>query len=67
MKVLFAVHNDGSYEVFTDDPNIEITVVDDTVPDGDAIRDDQWDDLIDDLMARYPYCVVPDVIEPERI
>lgn len=67
MKVLFVMNEDGSYEVFSDIPNMEVTVIDDSYPDGDVTRDDEWLDRVDDEISKHSWEIEPKVISPEGI
>ena len=67
MKVLFVMNEDGSYEVFSDIPNMEVTVIDNSYPDGDVIRDDVWLDRVDDEISKHSWEIEPKVISPEGI
>lgn len=67
MKVLFVMNEDGSYDVFSDIPNMEVTVIDDSYPDGDVTRDDEWLDRVDDEISKHSWEIEPKVISPEGI
>ena len=67
MKVLFVMHEDGTYEVFSNLADIEVTVIDDTAPEGCIVRDDVWLDRVDDELSRHSWEIEPTVISPEGI
>lgn len=67
MKVLFVMHEDGTYEVLSNLADIEVTVIDDTAPDGCVVRDDVWLDRVDDEISKHSWEIEPKVISPERI
>lgn len=67
MKVLFVMNEDGSYDVFSDISNMEVTVIDNSYPDGDVIRDDKWLDRVDDEISKHSWEIEPTVISPEGI
>lgn len=67
MKVLFVMNEDGSYDVFSDIPNMKVTVIDDSYPNGDVIRDDEWLDRVDDEISKHSWEIEPKVISPEGI
>lgn len=67
MKVLFVMHEDGTYEVFSNLADIEVTVIDDTSPDGCVVRDDVWLDRVDDEILKHSLEIEPKVISPEGI
>lgn len=67
MKVLFVMHEDGTYEVFSNLTDIEVTVIDDTSPDGCVVRDDVWLDRVDDEISKHSWEIEPKVISPEGI
>ena len=66
MKVLFVMNEDGSYDVFSDIPNMEVTVIDNSYPDGDVIRDDEWLNRVDET-SKHSWKIEPKVISPEGI
>lgn len=65
MKVLFVMNEDGSYDVFSDIPNMEVTVIDDSYPDGDVTRNDVWLDRVDDEISKHSWEIEPRIISPE--
>lgn len=67
MKVLFVMHEAGTYEVFSNLADIEVTVIDDTSPDGCVVRDDVWLDRVDDEISKHSWEIEPKVISPEGI
>ena len=67
MKVLFVMHEDGTYEVFSNLADIEVTVIDDTAPEGCLVRDDVWLDRVDDELSRHSWEIEPRIISPEFI
>lgn len=67
MKVLFVMNEDGSYNVFSDIPNMEVTVIDNSYPNGDVTRDDEWLDRVDDEISKHSWEIEPKVISPEGI
>lgn len=67
MKVLFIAHKDGTYEVLSNLTGIEVTVIDDTAPDGCVVRDDVWLDRVDDEISKHLWEIEPRIISPEFI
>ena len=67
MKVLFIANEAGTYEVFSNLADIEVTVIDDAYPDGCVVRDDVWLDRVDDEISKYSWEIKPKIISPEFI
>lgn len=59
MKVVFKANQDGSFEVATTVPMLEVVIIDDTAPDEAVVRDKAWKSTLKNEFERY--------FEPENI